>query len=498
VHTILKDYLISPVCQWVVLPLAAVFGVALALVLAVSLVLSVFLVLVLVAQAVGGLKRVPFSYNLRNLFVRWPVTLLTVVAFALVVGLMTVMLAFVNGMYKLSEGSGHPDNVIVLADGSTDELFSNLGYGDVTEIRYFSPDIKKGDDGEPLVSFETYMVVNQPVLHPVPGSPPRRFVQLRGLDSGTRAGAVHKMPLKAGQWFDPVAGAQTVTVDGKEVPAAQAVVGEGIARELGKERGKPSLEVGDVFDLGPSKWIAVGVMNSGGSMFDSEIWAKRSLCGEKFGKESTTTVVMTAIDPAAEKDLPAEDAERLRAIKDNDPEMRDAKTPAARLARYLTKNYKKPAVQGTVETDYYSKLNGTNQQFLYGIMFVAAVMAIGGVFGIMNTMFAAINGRIKDIGVLRILGYTPLQVLVSFFAESLMIALLGAVLGLAVGSLANGWTATGIMSGGMGGGKTVVLRLVVDQAIWARGLLFGLGMGAVGGLLPALRAMFFKPLDTLR
>src|SRR4051794_28878495 len=86
----------------------------------------------LVALSVFG--KVPVSYNVRNLLVRWPITVLVSLAFTLVVGLITVMLAFVNGMYKLTEGSGVAGNVIVLADGATDELFSNLGYGDITKV----------------------------------------------------------------------------------------------------------------------------------------------------------------------------------------------------------------------------------------------------------------------------------------------------------------------------------------------------------------------------
>ncbi len=94
------------------------------------LVLSALLIL----QAVGLIKRVPYAYNFRNLTVRWPVTLLTGMAFILVIGLMTVMLAFVNGLYKLTQGSGQPGNVMVLADGATDELFSNLGTSDITQL----------------------------------------------------------------------------------------------------------------------------------------------------------------------------------------------------------------------------------------------------------------------------------------------------------------------------------------------------------------------------
>src|SRR5438309_3364803 len=87
--------------------------------------------LVAVLAVVG---KVPLSYNVRNLLVRWRITLLTALAFTLVVGLMTVMLAFVNGMYRLTEGSGVPGNVLVLSDGATDEMFSNLGYSDITRV----------------------------------------------------------------------------------------------------------------------------------------------------------------------------------------------------------------------------------------------------------------------------------------------------------------------------------------------------------------------------
>ena len=151
------------------------------------------------------------------------------------------------------------------------------------------------------------------------------------------------------------------------------------------------------------------------------------------------------------------------------------------------------------ETEYYERLSTTNQQFLVAIIFVAIIMAIGGVFGVMNTMFAAISQRLKDIGVLRILGYGRWQILVSFFIEGLVLALIGGLIGCAIGSLANGHTATSIISSGQGGGgKSVVLKMVVDGRIVLTGLLFSLAMGCVGGLLPALSAMRLKPLDAVR
>jgi ABC-type lipoprotein release transport system permease subunit len=297
-------------------------------------------------------------------------------------------------------------------------------------------------------------------------------VQLRGIDDPVISGKVHGLPLHpGGSWFSP-AGVETHEHEGGvQEPVIQAVLGEGIARELGHDRGVPTLVAGDTFELGPRKWVVTGVMQSAGSTFDSEIWAKRQLAGPLFGKGNYTTLVLST-----------EDADTAR-----------------RVAHYLTKDFKKAALQAQTETEYYDKLNGTNMQFLVAVVIVVVIMAVGGVFGVMNTMFAAISQRIKDIAVLRILGFTSWQVLVSFFLESLLIALVGGLLGVALGSLCDGWTASSIVSsGGGGGGKSVVLKLAVDANILAAGVLFTLVMGSLGGLLPALSAMRLKPLESLR
>ncbi len=458
------------------------------------------LLLILGLQMVGVLKKVPFSYNIRNLFVRWRITLMTALAFTLVVALMTVMLAFVNGMYKLTASSGVPGNVIVLADGATDELFSNLGFGDIKQLE-FHPEIVK-QDGKPLISWELYVVVNQPILvrkcpkcgelvrvnrfgeklleHgepscpgsdlPITGTRGRRFIQVRGLEDPVISAAVHNLDLyEGGEWFSPACVAPLPGGRSGQF-AVQAVIGEGLARELGPDQGKKSLEVGDVFDLGPNRWIVTGILRSAGSTFDSEVWTKFQMAGELFGKNTYTTCVMRTEGPEQ----------------------------AAALAKDLKENFKSPAVNATPEPEYYASLNSTNEQFLGAILIVVAIMAIGGVFGIMNTMFAAIAQRTKDIGVLRILGFAPWQILVSFFLEAVLLAFLGGLLGCALGLLANGWTASSIIASGPGGGKSVVLKLVVDGPILLSGMVFSLVMGCLGGLLPALSAMRLKPLDAVR
>jgi ABC-type antimicrobial peptide transport system permease subunit len=493
--------------------------------------------------ALGVIGKVPLSYNVRNLLVRWRITFLTALAFTLVVSLLTVMLAFVNGMERLTASSGQPGNVMILSDGATDELFSNLAKSDTTNIERQKGVETTDLNGQkvPLCSKEVYLVVNQqiPPLEGPAGSPEikgkitsvtadrgafvvtdedgkntsfqiapgalininvlkvdekvvvayekeggkltakevrgsnrRRFVQLRGVEDARISSRVHAMELFAdGQWFSD---AGVGTLDSKAsvkstLPPVQVVLGEGVARVLGQDKKKDRLEVGDTFELGPRKWIVTGIMKSAGSTFGSEIWAKHSVVGPMFGKDQFTCLVART-----------ENAE-------------SAKT----LSEFLRKDYR-PAVRAEPETEYYAKLSETNKQFTYAIYFVTIIMAIGGVFGVMNTMFAAISQRTKDIGVLRILGFSRWQILVSFFLETLVIALVGGIIGCLIGSLSDGWTATSIVSGGQGGGKTVVLRLVVDANTIAIGLLFTIVMGALGGLVPSLSAMRLRPLESLR
>jgi putative ABC transport system permease protein len=425
-----------------------------------------------IIAALTVIGKIPFSYNVRNLVVRWRTTIMTALAFTLVISLQTVMLGFVAGMNRLTDQSGQPGNVIVLSDGAIDELVSNLGFSSAADIDRH-PGVLRDEHGDPLSSREVYLVVNQPLPTEPGRQQKRRFTQVRGLDEPRVAARVHGLELyPGGKWFSS-AGVQKLNDadDSAQDQAVQAVLGEGVAGQMGQDRGKDRLDVGDTFDLGPRKWVVVGIMKSAGSTFGSEVWAKRSLVGPMFGKEGYSSIVLRTADAAS----------------------------ASLVADDLTKNFKKAALQAEPETEYFSKLSATNRQFAVAISIVAVLMAIGGVFGVMNTMFAAISGRTKDIGVLRIIGFARWQILVSFFLESLVISLAGGLLGCAIGSLANGWTATSIVSGGQGGGgKFVVLELVVGADTLLTGLLLALAMGALGGLLPAVSAMRLKPLESLR
>jgi hypothetical protein len=426
--------------------------------------------------------RVPLAYNLRNVRVRWKTNLMTAVAFAAVIGLLVFLLAFVNGMNNLTSHTGVPGNVFVLSDGATDELFSNLGSEDMNNVERVSTELDEQDrplptpvrvamsdtDGRPkfLASRETYYAINQPIPNSNP--PRRRFVQLRSFDDIRVGAAVHKVELyPGGKWVAPSG------VD--EANRIQCVLGEGVAGVLGADSGKKRLGPGDTFTLGDSEWVVTGVMKSEGTTFGSEIWVKRfTRIYQPFGKEKFTTLVMRT-----EQDTPE---------------------AAKALAWHLSKRYTQQKLKAYSEPDYYAELTKTNNFFLTGVVIVAVVMAIGGVFGMMTTMFASIAQRIRDIGVLRLLGFKRWQVTVSFLLESLCVAVVGGALGCLLAYLAaNGRSTTSnLQSGGGMGGKSFALTIDVDAEVVAMGMLFTLVMGRLGGLVPALSAMRMKILDSLR
>ncbi len=445
-----------------------------------------FVVLVMYAADVVlllSIGRVPLAYNLRNVRVRWKTNLMTAVAFTAVIGLLVFLLAFVNGMNDLTENTGVPGNVFVLSDGSTDELFSNLGYGDLDNVERVVVELDEKDrrlpepvrvktveiDGKPvaLASRETYYAINQPIPNSNP--PKRRFVQLRSVEDARVAAEVHNVKLyPGGKWF----GQGGVDDKGR----IMCVLGEGVAGTLAEDAHKKRLQPGDTFTLGDMEWVVTGVMKTEGTTFGSEIWVKRfSLIYQPFGKDKYTTLVMRT--------------------------EQDTKEAARAMAWHLSKRYTQQKLKAYAEPDYYAELTKTNNFFLTAVVIVAVVMAVGGVFGMMTTMFASIAQRIRDIGVLRLLGFKRWQVTVSFLLESLAVAVVGGALGCFLAwLLADGKSSVSTLSAGGGGpgGKSFALTIDVSAEVVAIGMLFTMVMGRLGGLVPALSAMRMNVLDSLR
>jgi putative ABC transport system permease protein len=270
-----------------------------------------------------------------------------------------------------------------------------------------------------------------------------RFLQLRGVLPA--AFRVHtSVHLTDGQAFKP--------------SQSEVIIGKGVQRETG-------LKVGDLVELGRKRWKISGVFRANGSALESEVWADLDETANQFRCEGVYSSVV----------LRTEDAAAARAL-------------AGRLSRSRSLS-----VEAMTETSYYQKQSDEIDLMRTAAWVIAWFMGVGAMFGVMNTMFAAILQRTKDIAVLRIMGYHAAHIVLAFLLEALLIALLGGGFGLALGYAANGFTQTAAL-----GSRQIDFSFRVDAGIVGFAGAFAGVMGVLGGALPALSAMRVKPLEALR
>lgn len=382
---------------------------------------------------------IPIKYNARNLVVRWKTTLMTASGFTLVVAALVVMLAFVAGVQQVCATSGEPENVIVLAKGTNDEILSQIDLRLANQLETF-PGVAVNERSQPLVSREMFLVVHRQISD----SGNFKFVQMRGVS-----------PLA----FD--VHTQVRIREGRELRANQSelIIGKGVQREH-------RLNVGDEIELGRKTWRIAGVFEAAGTAFESEVWADLGELASIFRREGVyNSVVLRAESAEAAADL------------------------AARLA-----DSRGVSCNPRTEPEYYAKQAEQTDMIAQAAWIIAWFMGIGAIFGVMNTMFAAIGQRRKDIAVLRILGFKAHEILISFLLEAILISIIGGGLGIALGMGVNGYS----RSATVGGAREVefAFRVTEHTIIFAAG--FSIAMGIAGGLLPALSVIRVKPLEALR
>jgi ABC-type lipoprotein release transport system permease subunit len=381
---------------------------------------------------------IPLSYSCRNLLVRWKTTLMTASAFVLVVGAVVVMLAFIRGIEQACAVSGEAENVLLLAKGHNDEVMSRLDRLVAARVEH-ERGVARDAANQPLVSRELFMVVH----HQDTQTRGYRFLQLRGVTP--MAFHVHTVVrIQEGQEFRP--------------GQSEVMIGKAVQRETG-------FQVGDSIEIGRKQWKVRGVFEANGSALEAEVWTDLNEIASQFRREGVySSVVLRANDAAAAMEL------------------------ADRLA-----HSRKVSVEALTETRYYQKQAEQADVMKTAAWVIAWFMGVGAMFGVMNTMFAAIAQRTKDIALLRIMGYEAIHILLSFLFEATLIAVLGGGLGLALGCATNGLTQSASL-----GARQIDFSLRVDGAIVAFVAVFTVGMGLLGGLVPALSAMRIKPLEALR
>jgi putative ABC transport system permease protein len=374
----------------------------------------------------------PITYNLRNLRQRWKVTLLAIFGIGLVVAVFVTLLSMEAGFRIALRSTGSPLNGIITQRGSMSELTSWINISDAN-VAMVDPRVARNSQGKPMASCEVVVLTNkprrsdnQPANITFRGVTPMAF-QVR-----------NNVKIVDGRTFTP--------------GLFEVIVGKKIADRV------KGLDIGDTINVQKRDFKVVGLFTAEGSSFESEIWgdldAMAPAIGRNGGCESLTV------------------------------RLSDPKTLAA-FDKELRAN---PRVQLQIDSEpkYYENLAGPVAGALLGLAaFVAVVMGIGAVFGAMNTMYAIVAQRTREIGTLRALGFSRFAILVSFVMESVLLAVIGGVLGCIVAFSMNGYTA--------GTGQTqsfseMAFAFRITPQVLIIGLVFAVIMGVVGGLLPAFRA----------
>ena len=383
---------------------------------------------------------VPLSYNVRNLVVRKTTTIMAALGIALTVAVLLSMLSLVNGLKSALQATGNPLNVLVLRKGSTAELTSGVSRTIFQDIK-FKPGIARDKSGQPVASLEMITVLNLPSVD----APNGINVNLRGI---TQTGIdMRDLKLVAGRWFTP----------GRR----EVVVGESIAKRF------PAAHLGDKLHFGRGDWDIVGVMSAGQSAINSEVFGDLNQVSSDFNRvEFLSSALLRATDEVA----------------------------ADALVKNIAADQRLNCVP-MLETEYYNKQTASALPIQFLGTFVAIIMAVGSSFAATNTMYAAIARRSKEIGTLRVLGFSQGSILLSFFAESVLLAALGGIIGCLLVLPLNGFT-TGI--GNFSTFSETSFSLRVSPLIMLYGVLFAMILGAAGGFFPARSAAKKQILVALR
>ncbi len=375
---------------------------------------------------------IPVVYNLRSVRARWTSAIVAVLGIAGTVGVFVAMLSLARGFKATLVSSGSEDNAMIMRAGATSEMTGGVGI-DTVKIVQDAPGIARGADG-PLVTAEVVLVAPIPLI----STGTDANVQVRGVSKNVLE-IRNKFKIIQGRMFQP--------------GLAEVVVGKNANIEYS------GLTVGNTIGLGSVRWNVVGVFDAGGSAFDSEIWADAHLLGPAYNRPDTFFQSVTA----------------HLASPDSLQPLRDSLTTDPRLN-----------VDVSREIDYYSK-QSTRLTTLITVLggLVAGIMAIGAVFGALNTMYSAVSERGREIATMRALGFGGPAVVFSFVIEALLISFVGGLIGCLAVLPLNGLT-TGAMN--LQTFSHLAFAFKITTELLVKGVIFALFMGVLGGLFPAIRA----------
>jgi putative ABC transport system permease protein len=383
---------------------------------------------------------IPVSYNLRNLVVRKTTTIVTALGIALTVAVLLAVLALVNGLKTAFQSSGNPLQILVMRKGSNAELSSGVTRQVFQDLKPMAGITRDGN--EPMASLEMVTVINLPSVD----SPAGMNVTLRGLlPMGIKMR--DDLKLQDGRWF--------------RAGQREVVVGKSVAKRYLGAR------LGQKLRFGRGEWEVVGVMDGGQSAVNSEIFGDLNQISSDFNRaDGLSSVLLRATDEAT---VPA----LINTLNDD----------------------RRLGVTAQTEKSYYESQTNSGAVLQYLGIFISIIMAIGSSFAAMNTMYAAVARRAREIGTLRVLGFSKGGILTSFLFESLLLSVIGGIVGCLLVLPLNNIT-TGV--GSFVTFSEIAFNFRVSPSIMLTGIVFALIMGTLGGLFPARSAARKEILSALR
>lgn len=382
----------------------------------------------------------PLKYNLRNIIVRKGSTLATAFTIGLTVAVFLMVMALARGIDLTLSTSGEPLNLIVLREGSTAELNSSLTRENFNDLQFLDGVEREGD--KPLATAEQITLI---------------YKARKGMNQGSNVTVrgIGPMSLKLRSGFQTISGRMFNS------GLTEAIVSKRIAERF------QGFDIGDKFRIQTTDYTVVGLFDAGGKAFESEIWVDVNSLASTTKRETYSSALLR---------------------------VKDQNTLAA-LSKRITDD-PKLHLKAISERTFYEDQQGTASGALKGLaVFISFIMAVGAGFAGMNTMYAAVARRTKEIGTLRVLGFSRLSVLIAFLLESVSIAVIGAGIGILL-ALPLNFVSTGTSNWVTFSEIAFNFRVTPDLMLFA--LLFGAVIGFVGSLLPSIRASRFKIVDALR
>ena len=384
---------------------------------------------------------IPLAYIARNLWTRRLTTLLTAGGLALVVFVFATVLMLDAGLKKTLVTTGEIDNVVAIRKGSQTEIQSGITRNQANIIETH-PAVATRPDGSRLASKETVVLIS---LKKTGAAKPSNVIIRGASEVGLELRPQIRMV--QGRGFRP--------------GSTEIMVGSGIAR------GFEGVAIGNTLRFAQRDWTVVGVFDGGGSGFDSEIWGDADQLLQAFRRTAYSSMVVRLADTSL--------FDQFKADIDNDPR--------------LTNEVKR-------EQTFYSDQSRALSVFINILgMTLTVIFSIGAMIGAMITMYASVSSRVAEIGTLRALGFRRSSVLYAFVAEALLLGLIGGVLGLGFASFMQfaSFSTTNFQTF-----ADLSFSFTLTPGIVLSTLVFALGMGLIGGFLPALRASRMDIVDSLR